>query len=123
MTPLKLYPLRARVLIAAISLVFLAFTGGTFADSPPTRVSIRPAGTSDFTLEWNAVPDASYKIQGGNFGDTPGLNGGDMIWKTIDLVTPSNNVGSKIGGYMACIRFCTPIIRSASDSQEGCFIV
>src|SRR5438045_7783764 len=94
MTPLKLYPLRARVLFATMSLVFLAFAGGTSADSPPTRVSIRPAGTSDFTLEWNAVPYAIYKIQGGNFGDTPGLNGGDMLWRTIDLVTSSNNVGS-----------------------------
>src|ERR1043165_892115 len=100
MTPLKLDPIRACVRIAAVSIFILTFSSGVSADPPLTRVSIRPDASSDgaavsgFTLEWNAVPDASYKIQGGNFGDTPGLSGGDMIWKTIDLVTPSNNVGS-----------------------------
>jgi hypothetical protein len=45
-------------------------------------------------LEWTAVSNATYRIQGGNFGDTPGLNGGDMVWKTIDVVTPQTSAAT-----------------------------
>src|SRR6185503_7865714 len=77
--------------------IALFFAVLALAEAPPTPISIRAETSAEsglvFVLEWDAVPNSTYLIQAGNFGDTPGLNGGDMVWKTIDAITPSGNQG------------------------------
>ena len=84
--------------LLAITTALMLPWPGAHADVPPTALGIRYTGTDfegfqSFELQWNAVPHTKYLLQQGTFGDTPGLNGGDMVWKTIDAVTPTNDAG------------------------------
>lgn len=84
--------------LLAITTALMLPWPGAHADVPPTALGIRYTGTDfegfqSFELQWNAVPHTKYLLQQGTFGDTPGLNGGDLVWKTIDALTPTNDAG------------------------------
>src|SRR6267143_6953063 len=102
MNPASAFPsgliVSSRLAVIFAPLVFLtAFN--LHADAPATTLNIRYTGT-DFEgrqtmqLTWDAISNATYLVQSGNFGDTPGLSGGDMVWKTTDAITPTDSLGN-----------------------------
>ena len=65
--------------------------------APAVRIQPLPPdaeGAPVFQLEWDAAPQATYLIQTGNFGDTPGLNDHVIVWKTFEAVRPTGFTGS-----------------------------
>src|SRR4051794_25514980 len=63
------------------------------ADAPASHLSIRPDSVSGsdprpaFTLQWDAVSNGVYKLQRRSSFDT------NTPWETLDLVTPTGNLG------------------------------
>ncbi|MEK7781066.1 MAG: DUF6531 domain-containing protein [Verrucomicrobiota bacterium] len=79
-------------LLGALLGLALSFGGDLRADPAPTILTLSHTGTDfegfqAFELEWNAVSNATYRVQ-----VSTNLEAGS--WGTVDLVTPTGNLGS-----------------------------